>query len=71
MRVDEGEGAGMKGKTPERVGTGTVFLVAGNGVANPLCMNAYLVLAACFELEFHQGIVHAFNPAFLKLAAVA
>ena len=70
-RVDEGKCAGMKGKTPERVGTGPVFPITGNRMSYPLCMNAYLVLAACFKFEFHQGIALPVNLPVLKFQTMA
>ena len=49
--VDEAEGAGVEAEALERVFSGAVALVAEDGVARHLAMDADLVFAPRFEAE--------------------
>ena len=60
----------MKRQSSERVCLRTVFSVSCNRVADPLRMDAYLVLSSGLEFEFNLCIWLALNRSLLYPAAV-
>lgn len=69
--MDEGEGLSMKREPAQWVGLRTVFLVSCNRMSYILRVDADLVPAACFEVEFDHGVWFSFDCQFLHFPAMA
>lgn len=67
----EGQAAGMKGETSERIGLRSVLPVAGNRVTYPLRVDAYLVPAPGLKVELHFRVWLSFDSEVSGLATVA
>lgn len=68
--MDEGKGVGMKRQSSDRVCRCTVFAVSCDRVADPLRVDAYLVLASGLKFEFDFSVGLAIDCSLLYPAAV-
>ena len=60
----------MKGKTSDRIGLGSIFLVACYRVSDPLGVNAYLILSSGLQLELHLSIWQSVDLDVLESATM-
>ncbi len=69
-RVYEGQALGVKGESSEWVRLRPVFPVAGDRMAYPLRVDAYLIPASGFKIELHFSVRLSFYREISGFAAV-